>query len=108
MAPPSKKQLKKGAYGYGDDPESYEFLRIDRDPWEASASTDTYQGRRFDDDNGYERGCGAYTDCNDGLRNKLPYEQRGVSDKMRDILDDVDGMGSGNAITGGGGPLPKN
>jgi hypothetical protein len=108
MSPPSKKELSKGFRGFETD--DAQFLKIDRDPWDASASGNSYQGTRFDDDYGYRRGQGAYTDENeDGLKlvNRLPDEQRQVSDKMRDILDDVDGMGSGNVITGGGGPLSK-
>jgi hypothetical protein len=105
MSPPTKKQLNKGFYGFETD--DAEFLKIDRDPWEASASG---HGRnaKFSDDDGFKRGAGAYTYADGGgeVYNRLPSEQR-VSDKLRDILDDVDGMGSGNAITGGGGPLSK-
>src|SRR6516164_3431065 len=107
MSPPTKKQLNRGFFGFETD--DAEFLKIDRDPFDASASGHGYSAR-YDDDSGYRRGQGAYSDeLDDGLRlqNRLPDEQRDVSDKLRDILDDVDGMGSGNALTGGGGPLSK-
>jgi hypothetical protein len=111
MSPPSRRQLKRGAYGYGDNPEDADFLKPDneRGNWVASASGVGYNAK-FSDDDGFRRGQGAYTDENeDGLKpvNRLPDEQREVSDKLRDIMDDVDGMGSGNVITGGGGPLTK-
>jgi hypothetical protein len=109
MSPPTKKQINKGFYGFESD--DAEFLKVDneRGNWVAGASGHGANAK-FDDDYGYRQGQGAYTDENeDGLKlaNRLPDEQRQVSDKMRDILDDVDGMGSGNVITGGGGPLSK-
>jgi hypothetical protein len=120
MSPPNKKMLQKGAAGYGYEPGDENFLAIDRDPFDASASGHGYSAR-YDDDYGYRRGQGEYSDeLDDGLKlqNRLPDEQRQVSDKMRDILDDVDGMGTGNTISGnmplmqantvgGGGALPK-
>src|SRR5215472_14197765 len=77
MSPPSRKQLKRGAAGFGDYPENYDFLQVDneRGNWVAGASGVGYQGERFDDDYGYRRGQGAYTDENeDGLKlwNVLP------------------------------------
>jgi hypothetical protein len=119
MSPPTKRDLKKGAAGYGYEPGDEDFLSIDRDPFEASGSGHGYNAR-FDDDYGHRRGQGEYSnELDDGLKlqNRLPDEQREVSDKMRDILDDVDGMGSGaiagsgalmrTSTVGGGGPLPK-
>jgi hypothetical protein len=105
MSPPSKKQLSKGFYGFESD--DAEFLKIDRDPFDTSASGHGANAK-FDDDYGYRAGQGEYSDeLDDGLKlqNRLPDEQRAVSDKMRDILDDVDGMGSCSVITGGGGAL---
>jgi hypothetical protein len=108
MSPPTKKQLNKGFYGFESD--DAEFLKIDRDPFDASASGHGYSAR-YDDDTGASRGAssGFSYALDDGLKlqNRLPDEQREVSDKLRDIMDDVDGMGSGNVITGGGGPLTK-
>jgi hypothetical protein len=109
MAPPTKKELKKGAYGYGDDPESYSFLQPEnpRGSWDASASGEGYNAR-WDDDRGYERGTGAYTDSDSGLVNRLPDELRdSVNDGLRTLPDDDEGMGSGSKLLGGGGPLTK-
>ena len=65
-----------------------------------STSRDTY---------GWKRGLGAYS--KDDTSFGAPGHKRDKSsadDKMRDLTDAVAGMGSGNKITGGGGPLPKN
>ena len=106
---PKKFPVDKGFYGFTSDDKT--FLNPDNTyPFsQGDASGDGYNAK-FDDDSGYRRGALGFTDENeDGLKlvNRLPDEQRQVSDKMRDILDDVDGMGSGNALTGGGGPLSK-
>src|SRR5262245_23750667 len=74
MSPPTKKQLNKGFHGFADD--SAEFLKVDneRGNWVASASGHGYNAR-YDDDTGYKRGVGAYTDSDSGLVNKLPDER---------------------------------
>jgi hypothetical protein len=103
-----KKNLKgHGASGKDDAA----FLKVDneRGNWVASASGVGYNAK-FDDDYGYRAGQGAYSDeLDDGLKlqNRLPDEQRSVSDKLNDIYDDVEGMGSGSKLLGGGGPLSK-
>jgi len=108
MSPPTKKQLNRGFFGFETD--DAEFLKIDRDPFDASASGNGYSAR-YDDDYGYREGQGAYSDeLDDGLKlqNRLPDEQRQVSDKMRDILDDVDGMGTGTTVSGQGALMRAN
>lgn len=103
MSPPSKKFLKKGAHGFGDDPENYEFLKIDRDPFEASASGHGYNAK-FSDDDGYERGCGPYTDCDHGLVNKLPDEAQAGIRYIGDLIDRQQDQPAGKWL-GGGGPV---
>jgi hypothetical protein len=83
MSPPTKKELNKGFHGFADD--SAEFLKIDRDPFEASSSG---EDKRWDDDRGFARGTGAYTGSDSGLRNRLPDERRSdVSDKLAGLVD---------------------
>jgi hypothetical protein len=113
MAPPTKKQLNKGFYGFQDD--SAEFLKTDnpnpdRGNWDASASGVGYHGRRFDDDTGYKRGALGWTDedADSRLTNLMPDESRDRGyDHLVGLEDDASGMGSGNKLTGGGGPLTK-
>ena len=107
MSPPSRKQLKKGAYGYGYEPRDEDFLAVERSPWEASASGIGYNAK-FDDDYGYERGTGAYTDSDSGLVNKLPDEAMdGVHQNLMRLLDDQVDQPAGE-ILGGGGPVSDN
>jgi hypothetical protein len=109
MSPPNKKALQKGAYGYGYQKGDEDFLSVDneRGNWAASASGAGYNNR-WDDNKGYERGVGAYTDSDSGLTNKLPYERTsGGLDDLVGLDNDDTGMGSGNKLLGGGGPLTK-
>lgn len=107
MSPPTKKQLNKGFYGFESD--DAEFLSIDRDPWKPTHATDTYQARRFDDDAGFSRGTGAYTDSDSGLYNKLSDENQEVAhERLSQLIDNQEDWGSGNKITGGGGPVSDN
>jgi hypothetical protein len=106
MAPPNKKQINKGFYGFESD--DAEFLKVDneRGNWVASASGVGYNAK-FDDDYGYERGTGDYTDSDSSLTNKLPDEaQANIRDIGSLIYSQAD-QPTG-PITGGGGPVSDN
>jgi hypothetical protein len=113
MAPPTKKELNKGFYGFKTD--DAEFLKpcnpvAERGNWDASASGVGYQGQRFDDDYGYRRGALGFTDedADSRLTNVMPDESRDRGyDHLVGLDNDDTGMGSGNKLTGGGGPLTK-
>ena len=107
-----KKNLKGRGLNGEDDAE---FLKTenpnsDRGNWDASASGVGYQGERFDDDYGYRRGALGFTDedADSRLTNLMPYEsrERGLDDLVG-LDDDATGMGSGNKLTGGGGPIGR-
>jgi hypothetical protein len=106
MAPPTRKQLSKGAYGYADSPDDADFLKIDRDPWQASASGEGYKAR-YDDDSGYERGCGVY--ASDDAEFRSPSwtgdSVTVAEDKSKWVVDH--GGPSGPLLTGSS-PLPQN
>src|SRR5262249_26961991 len=86
MSPPTKKQLNKGFHGFADD--SAEFLQIERDPWDASASGHGYNAR-WSDDSGFERGSNHGDSNSHGLRQKLPDERVDYThDRLSPILDD--------------------
>jgi hypothetical protein len=94
--------------GFGDkDPDAAAFLRPERDPWEASASGIGYSAR-YDDDTGHVRGANWDDSDDHGLVNRLPDERRDdAHEGLGSLIDDDTGMGSGNKMTGGGGPLTK-
>ena len=99
MSPPSKKQLKKGAFGYGDDPSNYEFLKVDNASgnWVAGASGHGYNAR-WDDDAGYKRGLGAYSDSDSGLVNKLPDELGDYAhERLAGLIDGQEDQPAGKA-----------
>jgi hypothetical protein len=101
MAPPTKKQINKGFYGFETD--DAEFLKVERDPWEASASGVGYNAK-FDDDYGYRAGQGAYSDeGGDGaLTNKLADERVDYAHEGLSPLID-DSQPYDKLLTGGAG-----
>jgi hypothetical protein len=106
MAPPTKKQLNKGFYGFESDDAA--FLRIDRDPWEASASGQGYNAR-WDDDTGYKRGQQSMGGDEASFLRASQSETYGDQphDRLAGLIDSDEGMGSGHKLTGGGGPVSK-
>jgi hypothetical protein len=108
MSPPSKKQLKKGAAGYGYEPGDENFLAPDNADgnWTASASGDGYNAK-FDDDSGHVRGANWDDSDSHGLRNKL---SDAAQASIRDIGYLIDGQVDQPAgpLLGGGGPLSDN
>jgi hypothetical protein len=94
-------------YGYADSPDDADFLKIDRDPWQASASGhDANAHSRYDDDTGYERGCGVYA-SDDAAFREPSWTGDSVTvaeDKSKWVVDH--GGPSGPLLTGGS-PLPK-
>jgi hypothetical protein len=96
--------------GFGEkDPDANAFLKPDNtNPFEASASGVGYHGNRFDDDTGYKRGQQSMGgDEASFLKPSWTGDLPDVHDKLADIIDSDESMGSGNKITGGGGALSK-
>jgi hypothetical protein len=85
--------------------EEKSFLKVDRSPWDAASSG---QDKRWSDDTGHLRGANHDDSDSHGLRQKLPYERtNSPNERFADLVDSSEGMGSGNALTGGGGPLSQ-
>jgi hypothetical protein len=108
MSPPTRKQLSKGAYGYADSPDDADFLRIERDPWEASASGHGYNGR-WDDDSGNSRGAEyGFSNTSD---DKAFLEPSWTGDSVTVAEDKskwvVDHGGPAGPLLTGSSPLPK-
>jgi hypothetical protein len=100
---------RKNLKGYGHSGEDdAEFLKIDRDPWEASASGQGYNAR-FDDDTGYKRGEQSMGGDEASFLRASQSETYGDQphDRLAGLIDSDTGMGSGNKLTGGGGPVSK-
>jgi hypothetical protein len=102
--------VNKGFKGFVTDDE--EWLRPSQtNPYEASASGVGYQGSRWDDDAGTHdyagHGDDGATDAEAFLRPSSYGDADYAHQNLGRIPDDVDGMGSGNKLTGGGGPLTK-
>src|SRR5262249_10123334 len=96
-----KKNLKGSGLSGKDDAA---FLKVERDPWDASASGVGYNAR-WDDDRGFERGTGAYTDSDSGLRNKLPDERvHYAHEGLSPLIDDSQPY---DKMLAGGAPLTK-
>ena len=108
MAPPTKKQLNKGFHGFEtDDAEFLKPCNADGN-WTASASGHGYNAR-FDDDSGHVRGANWDDTNSHGLRNKLADEAQEVAhQRLAGLIDGQVDMGSGNKMTGGGGPVSEN
>jgi hypothetical protein len=102
----TRKQINRGFYGFKTD--DAEFLKpSNTNPYEASASGVDYQGSRWDDD--AEKGNhGFFSDDEAFRRPSFTGDIDYAHQNLGQIVDDVDGMGSGNKLTGGGGPLTKN
>jgi hypothetical protein len=103
---PTRKQINKGFYGFETD--DAEFLKpSNTNPYEASASGVGYNASK-DDDYGYDRGALGFTDDDPSFRRpSFTGDVDHAHQNLRQIVDDADGMGSGNKLTGGGGPLTK-
>jgi hypothetical protein len=108
MAPPSRRDLKRGAKGYGDDDNNFDFLRIERDPWEASASGIGYNGTK-DDDTGVSRGQEyGYSNTDDDKAFLSPSQSRtdesyeNIHQNLYRLIDGQVDQPSGPMLTGGG------
>jgi hypothetical protein len=103
-----KKNLKgRGCNGKDDAA----FLKIDRDPWEASASGQGYNGR-YDDDTGAQRGAEyGFSNTSDdkaflkrswtGDYNDAPHQ------RLYELIDNQKDQPAG-PLLGGGGPVSRN
>jgi hypothetical protein len=105
----SKFPLDKGFQGFKSDEE--EFLKpSNTNPYEQSASGVGFNAK-FDDDAGTKDWAGYGVDgANDTEAFARPSWTGDVDaphQGLGGLVDDVDGMGSGNKLTGGGGPLTK-
>src|SRR5262249_27906262 len=98
----------KGSGASGKDDSS--FLKVDneRGNWVAGASGVGYNAK-FDDDYGYRRGQGAYSDeGGDGaVYNKLPDEAQAGIGNLGNLIDSQQDQPAGK-ILGGGGPVSDN
>jgi hypothetical protein len=104
--PPTKKDILKGFHGF--DTDDTDFLKIDRDPWKASASGVGYNAK-FSDDTGHRRGANWDDTDSHGLRDKRSDENNEVAhERLASLIDGQVDMGSGNKLTGGGGPVSEN
>jgi hypothetical protein len=108
----SKLNWKKGFYGEVSDDEA--FLTPDNtDPHKASASDVGYNSRWASGDDagdGDSHGAGEYAydaACDSFLKPSYTGDVDYAHQGLGGIVDDVDGMGSGNKLTSGGGPLSK-
>jgi len=109
MAPPTKKQLNRGFYGYQSD--DAEFLKPERaSPWVDDYSGASKQGynARWNDNAGPFEGSN-WSDCEaHGLVSKRADEsQAGIRD-IGSLIDNQEDWGSGNKLMGGGGPVSDN
>ena len=114
MAPPTRKDLKKGAYGYGDEPDSYSFLQPDsasgpwKDDYSGASESGTYQSRRWDDNTGHFRGSNWDDSESHGLVNKFSDEHQEVAhQRLASLIDGQDDQPAGKLL-GGGGPVSEN
>jgi hypothetical protein len=100
-----KKNLK--SYGAGGEDDA-DFLAVDDADgnWTAGASGHGYNAR-WNDERGYERGTGAYTDSDSGLVNKLSDEAQANIRDIGNLIDSEQDQPTG-PITGGGGPVSDN
>ncbi len=106
--------------GFGEkDPDAAEFLKANTDPWKASASGEGYQGRRWDDDTGYRRGeqsRGGSQAWESRAADEAAFLRPSQSEtdwdapheKLSVLIDGQKDFGSGNKLTGGGGPVSDN
>jgi hypothetical protein len=101
--------VNKGFKGFVTDDEAW--LRPSQtNPYEASASGVGYNASKDDDagTHGHGHGDGTWAADNDAfLRPSYTGDVDYAHQNLGSIPDDVDGMGSGNKLTGGGGPLTK-
>jgi hypothetical protein len=109
----SRKLLEKGAHGFALCDDDMKFLTPD-----SNGGTDPFQhtpvGRdpRWDDSPGTRDLAGYGVDGADGNAAFLRPSSVGpdidrAHQNLGSIVDSDDGMGSGNKLTGGGGPIPQ-
>jgi hypothetical protein len=83
-----------------------DFKVTSGDPWKASASGHGYQGERFNDDTGFERGLGAYADDDKAFRK--PSQSQTDSEAPLDIFNEVaNHSGPAGVMLTGGGPVKE-
>src|SRR5262249_61929150 len=96
----------------GYTPDDEKFLNPcnptpNRGNWDRQEGSEGKYGQAYDDERGWARGAN-HDDNAPILTNKMPYESVTRSlDHLVGLDDDATGMGSGNKLTGGGGPLTK-
>ena len=80
-------------------------LKAGKNPWNAKSSGHGYNGERWNDDKGYERGTGAYADDDKAFRKASNTRDDG-DNASTDIFNEVlnNPMPAGNQL-GGGGPV---
>jgi len=102
MSPPRKKDLAAGGRGYGYDPSDADFLKIERSPWEASASG-IGRNAKFSDDDGHRKGSNWQDSDSHGLVNRYPDElSEGPHEKLAGLIDDSQPY---DPLVPGGAPL---
>jgi hypothetical protein len=110
------KKINKGGRGYGsfEHGDELEFLKPERatGPWfsdySGASETGTYQSRRFDDNSGPFRGSNHDDSESHGLVQKLSDEHQASIRDIGSLIDNQEDWGSGNKLTGGGGPVSDN
>jgi hypothetical protein len=117
MAYDKKALNAKGCYVAPDDEA---FLKANSNPWEAEASGHGYNAR-FSDDDGWKRGEQSRSGLDawqsrggDDLDWQRPSQDRTdesgdrVHQELYRLIDNQVDLGSGNKMTGGGGPVSEN
>jgi hypothetical protein len=104
---PTRKQINRGFYGFKTD--EAEFLKpSNTDPYVAEASGAGYNSTK-DDDRGFERGALGFTDDDkDFRRPSFTGDTDYVHGALYGLIDGQEDLGSGNKLTGGGGPVSDN
>jgi hypothetical protein len=100
--------------GFGEqDPDAAAFLKPDNtDPINMGDASGHGYNARWDDDSGARRGAEYGFSNSVGDKSFLSPSQTQTYDapeneRFADLIDSAEGMGSGNALTGGGGPLTQ-
>jgi hypothetical protein len=121
---PTRKQINRGFYGFETD--DAEFLKPDgaagTDPYAADGHSTYGYDAKFDDNAGTRdyaghgddafaqdwRTSGEVASDNEAFCRRSDLGDGDIAHtNLGSLTDDVDGMGSGNKMTGGGGPLTK-
>jgi hypothetical protein len=98
--------------GFGEkDPDAAAFLKPENtNPFKMGDASGLGYNSKFDDDTGFERGALGFTDDDKAFRRpsqSKTYGHEGAHDRLANIIDSDESMGSGNKMTGGGGPLSQ-